>query len=154
MGSTATTEAIPERSDGREPWAKFWMKMASEMATRSTCSRLKVGCIIVRDNRVLVSGFNGALPGRQHCDEIGCLVYENHCVRSVHSEENCVAQAALHGVTLENSWAYVTHLPCVRCFKILLAAGVNRVYYKEDYGSTPMTIYQALQGFTRLEQLR
>jgi dCMP deaminase len=153
MGSTAISEAIPEKETGRQSWSDYFIGLAEHIATRSTCERLKVGCVFVKDSRILSTGYNGSLPGRQHCIDVGCLVHENHCVRAVHAEENAVAQAAQHGVSLQHSWLYVTHLPCLRCYKLCLAAGVDRVYYRQAYGGADLNIYRLLQGMSRLEQL-
>jgi dCMP deaminase len=137
----------------RPSWSQHFMAVAELMATRATCDRLRVGAVFTRDNRILVTGYNGALPGRQHCDEIGHLMHEDHCVRTAHAEENAVAQASKHGVNLDKSILYVTHLPCLKCFKLCLAAGVSVVWYKEQYGTADLSIYRSLQGMTRLEQL-
>jgi dCMP deaminase len=137
----------------RPSWPQFFMSVAQLMATRSTCDRLRVGAVFTRNNRILVTGYNGALPGRDHCDEVGHLMHEGHCVRTVHAEENAVAQAAQHGVSLENSTLYVTHLPCLKCFKLCLASGVKVICFGETYGTADMSVYHSLQGMTRLEKL-
>jgi dCMP deaminase len=154
MGSSSIVEAVKPTTDGRQPWGNYFMNLAECVATRSTCSRLKVGCVFVEDNRILTTGYNGALPGRKHCDEVGCLLHENHCVRGPHAEQNAVAQAAQHGVSLKDSTLYVNFLPCIRCYVLVLAAGCKAVYYKEKYGTTPMDIYYQLQGMSRLEQVK
>jgi dCMP deaminase len=154
MGSTAISEAIRPSDNGRQSWDEYFMQLAESISTRATCSRLKVGCLFVRDNRILTTGYNGALPGHKHCEEIGCLLHESHCVRSVHAEENAVAQAAQHGVSLANSYLYVNHLCCIKCYKLVLSAGASRVYYRQSYGTAPMDLYYQLQGFSRLEQIK
>jgi dCMP deaminase len=154
MGSTSISEAIKPPSDGRQPWADYFIQLAELVGSRATCDRLKVGAVFTRDNRVLCTGYNGALPGRPHCTDHGCLVVDNHCVATVHAETNALAQAAQHGVTLHDSWLYVTHLPCLACYKIVLAAGCSRVYYKQWYGTTPIEIYRKFQGMSRLEQVK
>lgn len=154
MGSTAIAEAIQTTDNGRQSWSEYFMGLAEHIATRSTCSRLKVGCVFTKDSRILSTGYNGALEGREHCDDIGCLLHEGHCVRANHAEPNAVAQAARHGVSLEDSWLFVTHLPCLYCYKVVLAAGASRVYFKHIYGHSDLSIYRQLQGMSRLEQLK
>lgn len=157
MGSTAITEPIPSQEPGagqRESWPAYFITLAKHIATRSTCERLKVGAVFVRDNRILATGYNGSLPGRAHCLDAGCLVYKDNCIRTVHAETNAICQAAQHGVSLEDSWLYVTHLPCINCYRIVLAAGCSRVHYSEWYGSTSVETYREFQGMTRLEQVK
>ncbi len=153
MGSTAISEAIKPASDGRQSWDEYFLTLAQVVGTRATCSRLKVGAVFTRDKLVLCTGYNGSLPGRAHCDDVGCLMHEGHCQRAVHAEENAIAQAAQHGVSLKDSWLYVTHLCCLRCFKLVLATGCARVYYREEYGTADMALYRSLQGMTRLEKV-
>ena len=151
MGSSSIVEAI---NTNRIPWNDYFMNLAREVAKRSTCPRLRVGAVFVRDNRILCTGYNGSLPGRQHCDDVGCLMHEGHCCRCVHAELNAICQAAQHGVSLDDSWLYVTHLPCISCYKPVLAAGTSRVYFGEAYGTADMGLYRQLQGMSRLEQIK
>lgn len=109
------------------------MEMASVVARRSTCNRRAVGCIIVKDKRVLTTGYNGSPPGMPHCTDVGCLMVDGHCVRTIHAEQNAIVQAALYGVSTQGSICYVTSAPCVHCAKILISAGVTRIVYREDY---------------------
>lgn len=149
MGSTA----IPEKPSDRQPWSEYFMDLAKHISTRSTCTRLQVGCVFVRDNRILATGYNGSLPGRQHCTEVGCLVHNGSCIRTVHAESNAIAQAARHGVSLEDSWLYVTTLPCFNCYKNVLASGVSRVYYRSWYSKADISAYRDIQGMSRLEKV-
>lgn len=153
MGSSSIVEAIKPTTDGRQPWGNYFMQLAEVIATRATCERLKVGCLFVRDNFILSTGFNGALPGHRHCTEVGCLLHEGHCVRACHAEINAIAQAAKHGVSLENSYLFVTHLCCIKCYVSVLAAGCSRVYYRSNYGTADMKLYYELQGMSRLEKV-
>lgn len=154
MGSTAIAEAIRPPDNGRQSWDSYFLDIADKVSTRSTCQRLKVGAIFVRDSRILCTGYNGSLPGREHCIDVGCLIHKDSCIRTVHAETNAICQAAQHGVSLEDSWLYVTHIPCITCFKNVIAAGCSRVYYREFYGSVDITVYRSLQGMTRLEQIK
>jgi dCMP deaminase len=85
------------------------------------------GCVLVKDRFVLATGYNGSLPGQPHCDDVGCLIVDNHCVRTNHAEINALVQATTHGVNIKGATAYVTNMPCTTCAKALIAAGVKRV---------------------------
>lgn len=120
--------------------AQTLMAIAGLWADRSTCLRGSVGCVIA-DNRgvILSSGYNGAPAGAPHCEEVGCLIEGGHCVRAVHAEVNAVAAAAQRGVSLSQSWAYVTVRPCLRCTYLLIGAGVKHIRYYFDAGSEAET---------------
>jgi dCMP deaminase len=109
------------------------MQIAFTVAQRSTCDRAHVGCVLVRDRRILTTGYNGAPAGLPHCDEIGHLLIDGHCVRTLHAEQNAIIQGALHGVSIVDATAYVTHQPCLTCAKMLINAGVRRVVYAGNY---------------------
>lgn len=109
------------------------MNIASTVATRSTCDRAAVGAVLVRDKRILTTGFNGSPAGLPHCDEIGHLMVDGHCVRTTHAEANAVIQAALHGISSKGASCYVTHFPCLNCTKILINAGIREIIYLTGY---------------------
>lgn len=118
----------------RKDWNTYFMDIAFQAATRSTCNRKKVGAVIVRDNTTLATGYNGSIRGTEHCtDECGCLIIDDHCERTVHAETNAIAQAAKHGISINNSILYVTCFPCWRCFKMVANSGINTIYYSEKY---------------------
>ncbi len=117
----------------RPDWDSYFMKIAAAVSERSTCDRAFVGCVLVRDKRILTSGFNGSPAGQEHCDEAGHLMVEGHCVRTIHAETNAIIQAALHGVSTNGATCYVTHFPCINCTKVLINAGINRIVYAESY---------------------
>jgi dCMP deaminase len=117
----------------RVSWERYFMNLAVQAATRSTCPRKHVGAIIVRDKTVLSTGYNGSLRGAPHCTEVGCLMENDHCIRTVHAEANALVQAAHNGVRLEGAEIYVTASPCFNCFKLLVNAGIRRVFYGEFY---------------------
>ena len=109
------------------------MNLAVQAAARSTCPRKSVGAVIVRDKAILATGYNGSLRGLPHCTEIGCLLENDHCVRTVHAEANAILQAAKHGVRIEGADIYVTSSPCWNCFKLVANAGIERILYGEFY---------------------
>ncbi len=117
----------------RPSWDEYFMGITFEVARRSTCSRAQVGAIIVRDKRILTTGYNGSPAGLPHCTEAGCLVINGHCVRTLHAEQNAIIQAALHGVSTDGAAIYVTHQPCLNCAKMIINAGIRRVVYGGDY---------------------
>lgn len=117
----------------RPDWDSYFMKIAEAVSERSTCDRAFVGCVLVRDKRILTTGFNGSPAGLDHCDEVGHLMVDGHCVRTIHAETNAIIQAALHGISTKNATCYVTHLPCINCTKVLINAGIERIVYKEAY---------------------
>lgn len=119
----------------RPTWDNYFMDMARMAATRSTCDRAQIGCVLVRDNRILTSGYNGSVSGLNHCDDVGHLMDNGHCVRTLHAEQNAIIQAAMHGIAIKGATAYVTHFPCTLCAKMLINVGVWRVVYLHDYAN-------------------
>lgn len=117
----------------RPSWDEYFMEIAFTVAQRSTCDRARVGAVLVRDRRMLTTGYNGAPAGLPHCDEVGHLMIDGHCVRTLHAEQNAVIQAALHGVSIQGATAYVTHQPCLTCAKMIINAGIRRVVYAGNY---------------------
>jgi len=117
----------------RPDWDTYFMKIAYAVSERSTCDRAFVGCVLVRDKRILTTGFNGSPAGLPHCDEVGHLLVEGHCVRTIHAETNAIIQAALHGVSTRDCTCYVTHFPCINCTKALINAGMRRLVYHVAY---------------------
>jgi len=117
----------------RPNWDSYFMKIAAAVSERSTCDRALVGCVLVLDKRILTTGFNGSPAGQEHCDEIGHLMVNGHCVRTIHAETNAIIQAALHGISTRGAICYVTHLPCINCTKVLINAGINNIVYGEAY---------------------
>ena len=117
----------------RPSWDSYFMDIAFQVARRSTCPRASVGAVIVRDKRILTTGYNGSPRGLPHCTEVGCLMINDHCVRTLHAEQNAIIQGALHGVDVAHSILYVTHQPCLNCAKMIINAGIERVVYAGEY---------------------
>ncbi len=109
------------------------MGIAEIVATRSTCPRKMVGAVIVRDKNILSTGYNGSISGIPHCTEVGCMIENDHCVRTIHAEANAIIQAAKHGVNINGSTVYVTASPCWNCFKTIANSGIKRIVFKEFY---------------------
>jgi dCMP deaminase len=117
----------------RVDWHQYFMNIAAEVATRSTCDRKHVGAVIVRDKTILSTGYNGSVRGLPHCDDAGHMMQDNHCVATIHAEANALIQAARNGVRLEGAEIYVTASPCWNCFKMVANAGIKGIYYGEFY---------------------
>jgi dCMP deaminase len=130
-GGEATTIAPMARQ--RASWDEYFMNIAREVATRSTCDRKFVGAVVVRDRSILATGYNGSIRGLSHCDEDGHLMEDNHCVRTVHAEANAIVQAARNGVRIEGASIYVTASPCWGCFRLIANAGITRIVFGEFY---------------------
>jgi dCMP deaminase len=120
----------------RDDWNTYFMKIARQVASRATCDRKHVGAVLVRDRVILSTGYNGSLRGLPHCDEVGHLMEDGHCVRTIHAEANALVQAARNGIATEGAEAYVTASPCFSCFKLLANAGIRRIHYGEFYRDT------------------
>jgi dCMP deaminase len=117
----------------RVDWHTYFMNIARQAATRSTCDRKQVGAVIVRDKTILSTGYNGSIRGMPHCDDVGHEMEGGHCVATVHAEANAIIQAAKNGVRIDEAELYTTASPCWNCFKLLANAGIRRVYYGEFY---------------------
>jgi dCMP deaminase len=113
----------------RPNWDEYFAGVAQTVASRATCPRASVGAVLVRDRRILATGYNGAPSGADHCLDVGCLLVNDHCQRATHAEANAIVQAALHGVNTDGSTIYCTHQPCSGCTKLILTAGVIRIVY-------------------------
>ncbi len=120
----------------RPQWDEYFLKLAMLASERATCPRMHCGCVLVKDKEVIASGYNGSIPGDVHCEDEGCLIVDNHCVRTVHAEMNAVVQAAKRGHAVKGATAYVTNMPCSTCAKSLIAAGIKRVVVFSDYHDT------------------
>jgi dCMP deaminase len=143
----------------RPGWDEYFMQVARTVATRATCPRASVGAVIVRDQRILTTGYNGAPHHVAHCTEVGCQILNDHCVRTTHAEANAVVQGALHGVSLAGATIYATHQPCLGCSKLLIGAGIVRIVYADPYpdalaSSLLSEAGVALVPFTSLEGVR
>lgn len=125
----------------RPNWDDYFMEIAEVIKKRSTCIRRQVGAVIVKDNRILTTGYNGVPPKMQHCTEAGCLREKlkvpsgqrHELCRALHAEQNAVIQAAKNGIAIDGSTIYITAQPCIICAKILIASGIKRIVYNGEY---------------------
>jgi dCMP deaminase len=140
-----------EKKINRKSWDQYFMDIASMVATRATCDRLHVGCVIVKDKKIVSTGYNGSVSGQPHCDEIGHLYNEQgRCVRTIHAEQNAIIVA--NRDDLKGSTAYVTHQPCENCAKLLVQSGVNRIVYKEKYDNKFSDFFMNMVGNVCLKE--
>jgi dCMP deaminase len=122
------------------------MDITLDVSRRATCLRAQVGAIIVKDKRILTTGYNGAPKGLPHCLDEGCEIIGGHCVRSLHAEQNAIIQAAQHGISLEGGTIYTTHQPCHTCAKMIINAGMCRVIYAGLYPDELAMKYLKIAG--------
>jgi dCMP deaminase len=129
------------KSKKRISWDEYFMKLAMLIAERSTCLRHHVGAVIVRDKRILTTGYNGAVSGLNSCLELDCLRNKlkiasgtrQEICRAVHAEQNAIIQAGLHGINIKDTTLYITHTPCIICAKMIANAGIKRIVTFADY---------------------
>ena len=110
-------------------WDQYFITLSFLISNRSSCERLKVGCVLVKDTRVISVGYNGFLPGFPH--EI--IVRDNHEQATIHAEQNCITDCARRGINVNGATAYITHYPCLNCLKLLVASGIKNIKYSNDY---------------------
>lgn len=121
----------------RPSWNEYFKQLALITSSRSPCERLKVGCVLVKENRIISQGYNGFLPGAPHESK----VVNNHEQSTVHAEQNAITDCAKRGVSSDGCDAYITHYPCVNCMKILCASGIKNIFYINDYKNDSLVDY-------------
>jgi dCMP deaminase len=130
-----------ETQEQRPSWDQYFMDIVGLVSKRSTCVRRKVGAVLVRDKRILSTGYNGAPSGLRHCLDIGCLRKQmkipsgerHELCRGLHAEQNAIIQAALHGVSTKGATMYCTNHPCIICSKMIINSGIKKVIYRDGY---------------------
>jgi dCMP deaminase len=110
-------------------WEEYFMSTALLLSCRSSCNRLHVGCVLVKNNRIISAGYNGFLPGAPH----ESIIVNNHEIATVHAEQNAISDCASRGVSVKDATAYITHFPCINCAKILAASGIKEIVYLNNY---------------------
>ncbi len=120
-------------AEERVSWEMYFMNIAKEVGTRSTCNRKHIGAVIVRGKTILATGYNGSIRGLAHCDEAGHEMDNTHCVRTIHAEANAIVQSARHGVRIGDSDIYITASPGYDCFKMIANVGIRKIYFGEFY---------------------
>ncbi|HDI78973.1 MAG TPA: cytidine deaminase [Desulfobacteraceae bacterium] len=125
----------------RPSWHEYFMEIARMVSKRSTCLRRKVGAVLVKEKRILATGYNGAPSGLRHCEEVGCLReassipsgQRHELCRGLHAEQNAIIQAAFHGISIRGATLYCTNKPCIICTKMLINAGIKEIIYEQGY---------------------
>ncbi len=124
----------------RKSWDEYYLDIVNKVATRSTCDRLSVGCVIVKNNRIISTGYNGSISGKEHCDDVGHLYNdEERCIRTIHAEQNALLFAERE--ELKDATVYVSHQPCENCAKLLVQAGVSKVVFEHEYKNTDSAFF-------------
>jgi dCMP deaminase len=145
---------MPEKHK-RPDWTEYFMDITRLVARRSTCIRRQVGAIVVKDKRILATGYNGVPTGLAHCEDTGCIREQNNIpsgqrhelCRGLHAEQNTIIQAAYHGISISGATLYCTTLPCSICLKMLINAGITAIIYEQGY---PDELTQSLLNETDL----
>lgn len=145
----------------RVAWSDYFMNIAHLVAERSTCLRRQVGCVAVKEKRILATGYNGAPSGVAHCLDVGCLREKrgipsgqrHELCRGLHSEQNVIVQAATHGISLAGAEVYCTHQPCLICSKMLINCGITKIWYAQEYPDDLAAAILAEAGIC-IEQLK
>ena len=121
----------------RPDWNTYFKEIVEVTAKRSPCERMKVGCLLVKDNRIVSQGYNGFLPGCPHTS----IVRDNHEQATIHAEQNAICDCAKRGVSTIDCTAYITHYPCIICTRLLLASGISKIYYINYYKNDDLVEY-------------
>lgn len=137
----SSDEKNKQVEENRPNWTEYYMEIASVVKKRSTCIRRQVGAVIVLNNNILATGYNGTPKKIRHCSEVGCMRKElsipsgerHELCRGLHAEQNAIIQAAHHGVSIDGATIYVTHKPCIVCAKMIINSGISKIIYKGDY---------------------
>lgn len=136
-----TDYLVPSSDSNRPSWDQYFMEITQVVAKRSTCQRRQVGALLVKEKRILSSGYNGAPSNLPHCSETGCLRQQlnipsgerHELCRGLHAEQNSIVHAAMHGITIKDATIYITNQPCVVCAKMIINGGIKRVVFLEGY---------------------
>jgi dCMP deaminase len=122
--------------DTRIDWEHYFMCAAVMISSRSSCERLHVGCALVKDTRIISVGYNGFLANRPH----DSIIRDNHEQATVHAEQNAISDCSKRGISCDGATAYITHFPCINCFKILVSSGIKKIIYMHDYKNDPIVL--------------
>ncbi len=147
-------------AEKRLGWQEYFMNVAHLISRRATCTRGHIGAVIVRENSILSTGYNGAPSGLPHCNDSNCMIYrsihpdgsvEENCVNTIHAEINAIAQAAKHGVSIKDSDIYITASPCIHCLKVLINVGIKTIYYDKPYKIEHISELLRLSGISLVQ---
>ena len=133
----------------RPSWDEYFKKIVLATSERSPCERLHVGCLLVKDNRIISQGYNGFLAGCQHKS----IVRENHEQATLHAEQNAICDCAQRGVSCSGATAYITHYPCIICTRLLLASGIKEIKYINDYKNDELVAFFCLEKKVEIQKI-
>ncbi len=136
-------------NNNRPSWDEYFKQLVKLTATRSPCSRLQVGCLFVKENRIIAQGYNGFLPGCPH----ESVVRDNHEQATIHAEQNTISDCAKRGVSCKECDVYITHYPCINCMKLLCASGVSKIHYIDDYKNDVLVDYFSEISKIKIEKI-
>ena len=142
-------QEFKKHNEERMAWHDYFMSTAVLASCRSPCKRLQVGSVIVKENRVISMGYNGYISGAQHISR----VQDDHEQSIVHSEINAITDCAKRGVSLDKSTIYITHYPCINCFRAIAACGIKQIYYLEDYNNNPIVPHLCNDTCIKIDKL-
>ncbi len=138
----------------RKSWHEYFIEITEMVASRSTCDRAYVGCVLVNDDhRIVSTGYNGSVSGNPHCSEIGHKMRDGHCIATIHAEMNALLYCAKEGIATKGTTAYITHFPCLNCTKSLIQAGIKAIYYQHDYRQDDYAIELLIKNNITYEKL-
>lgn len=138
----------------RKSWNQYFMEITEMVASRSTCDRAFVGCVLVNDDhRIVSTGYNGSVAGNPHCDDVGHTMRDGHCIATIHAEMNALLYCAKEGISVKNCNAYITHFPCLNCTKALIQAGIKKIYYKYEYNIDEYALYLLKNNNVEIQKL-
>ena len=132
----------------------YFMDLTEMVASRSTCDRAFVGCVLVnKDHRIVSTGYNGSVAGNPHCNDVGHTMRDGHCIATIHAEMNALLYCAKEGISVKGCTAYVTHFPCLNCTKALIQAGIVAIYYKNAYRVDDYALELLEKNQVKIQQL-
>lgn len=131
----------------KEKFITLFKNIALETSKLSTCNRASVGAVIVKNNQILATGYNGSPAKTDHCNEVGCYIENGHCVRTVHAEINAILQCSRYGTSTEGAYIFVTHMPCLACTQAIINAGIKKIFYINEYDASPLRKEQLEEAY-------
>ena len=138
----------------RKSWNDYFMDLTEMVASRSTCDRAFVGCVLVnKDHRIVSTGYNGSVAGNPHCNDVGHTMRDGHCIATIHAEMNALLYCAKEGISVKGCTAYVTHFPCLNCTKALIQAGIVAIYSKNAYRVDDYALELLEKNQVKIQQL-
>ncbi|MDI6734095.1 MAG: dCMP deaminase family protein [Patescibacteria group bacterium] len=146
-----------EKKNKRPSWKEYFLSVAKIASSRSTCDRLRVGAVIVKNKAILSTGYNGSSRGLPHCDDVGHEISDGHCIRTIHAEANALVHAARHGIAIDGATMFLTNSPCYDCFKMIVNAGIKEVvysgFYMSRYGASKKVLDLAKKAGVKIKHL-